>query len=243
MPLYSWLLLAALRASSYAQDAHNFNQWFGYWGDHQIGQSRFAVHFDAHLRRADFFRQRQQFVLRPGVDFQWTPNLQLQSAIGWLPIYRFGAAPSAPQTEIRWWQQATYTKPLRRLAWSSRTRFEHRWLSPRYLDGVTGPAFRIFEQRLRHALRVTVPFKLGWTWSAGSEVFFPVKPESHPAFMDQHRTVASIGQRWSPALRVEYYYMHQVIWQRNGRIREHDHTVGIAFFNTAPLWNVFRPKR
>lgn len=235
-------LLATLPAADYNQTVHQVNQWFAYWGDHPIGKSKFAFHFDAHLRRANFFEDRQQFLLRPGIDYQLTKNIQLHSAYTWLPTYPYGKAPGQPQIEHRWWQQIAINTRQGKVTWFNRTRFEHRWLSRRYLNGQSGPANRIFEQRLRHTVRATWPINKAWYWSLGNEIFFPFPPENHPAIVDQHRAQLTFGKRLNSTMRIEYFYMNQVVWQRNGHTREMNHTIGIAFWNSTPLWNVFKPK-
>ena len=94
--MHPLLLLATLSAAGYDQSVQNFNQWFSYWGDHPIGQSRWALHFDAHARRSGF-TQTQQWLLRPGIDYQLSRNIQFQSAFSWLPTYRYGGAPGNPK--------------------------------------------------------------------------------------------------------------------------------------------------
>ena len=49
-----------------------------------------------------------------------------------------------------------------------------------------------------------------------------------------------MGKRLSPDVRLEVYYMYQNIWQRNGRIREDNHTVGLALWNAMPLGTMLK---
>jgi len=214
---------------AFAESVHNFNQWFGYWGDHQLGTSKWGAHFDAHLRRANTFSLRQQYVLRPGVNYQVRENVQLQSAWMWIPAYPYGDAPARAQVERRWWQQVTATHETRRVQWSHRFRWESRWTAPR------GGGATVFEQRARYAWRATVPGRRGWAYSFGEELLFPTPPETHPAVMDQHRLQVTLSKQVTPVLRVDWFYLHQLIWQRNGRTRETNHTLGVAFFHTSSL--------
>ena len=234
------IFLCLTPLAAYDRGVQNFNQWFAYWGDNRIGTSKWGVHLDGHIRRADFFSQRQQFLVRPGFNYYVNKKLTLQGAFTWLPTYRYGAAPGNPQTEHRIWEQAVFQHTKGKIQWFHRGRFEQRWLSRRYVDGANGPANRVFEQRVRYTARATLAIKGPWYWSLGNEIFFPIPPENHPAIVDQHRTQFTVGKRLSPDVRLEVYYMYQNIWQRNGRIREDNHTVGLALWNAMPLGTMLK---
>jgi hypothetical protein len=231
----SLLLLSLSPLAAYDRSVQNFNQWFAYWGDHQIGKSKWGLHFDGHIRRNDLLTVRQQFLARPGVNYYLNKNVTLHAAYSWLPTYRYGAAPVLPQTENRLWHQVIVTHRQGKLQWFHRGRFEQRWLSRRYVDGETGPGSRIFEQRARYTLRATLPLRGPWYYSLGNEIFLPFPPENHPALVDQHRIQLTLGKRLSADMRLEFYYQYQNIWQRNGRIREDNHIAGIALWNAMPL--------
>lgn len=230
-------------AADFTDSVRNFNQWFAYWGDHAIGQSRWGAHFDLHVRRSDALRERQQFLIRPGFNFQFSKNVQGQTAYTRLSSYPFGAAPTNPQFEHRLWHQVTVQRAQGKVLWSHRGRFEHRWLNRRYAAGETGPASTVFEQRARYALRATLPLRGSYSWSLAEETFFPTKPEQHPAVVDQQRAIIGLSKRIHDDLRIEFSYMYQAIWQRNGRIREDNHVLSIAVFNTAPLGHLLRRLR
>lgn len=234
------VLVLLTPVSAYDRSVHNFNQWFAYWGDNPIGKSKWGLHFDGHIRRNNFLLDRQQFLVRPGVDYYVNKSVMLHAAYTWLPTYPYGAAPGNAQTEHRIWEQMTAQHRQGKIQWFHRGRFEQRWLSRRYVGGDTGPANRIFEQRARYTLRATLPVKGPWYWSLGNEVFFPFPPESHPAIVDQHRIQVTLGKRLAPEVRLEFFYMYQNMWQRNGRIREDNHTMGIAFWNSMPLSKMTR---
>lgn len=234
--LFSIFLCATfVMAADYDQRARNFPQWFAYWGDHQVAQSKWGVHFDVHLRRNDFLQQPLQFLWRPGLNYTVNQNVQLQAAYTSLRSYPYGTAPVNPQLERRLWQQVTATHQQRKVLWSHRGRFEQRWLSRRYASGETGPGTTAFEQRARYALKATAPLRGNGYWSLGQETFVPVKPETHPAVVDQQRVILAAGKWLKPDLRIEFSYMYQQIWQRNGRVREGNHVLGIAVFNTIPF--------
>src|SRR5690242_770945 len=76
-----FLTITALSVSlSMAADRntdHNAHAWFAYFGDHPVGESKWGVHLEAQIRRHDFGRTWQQFLFRPGVNYQASKRLML----------------------------------------------------------------------------------------------------------------------------------------------------------------------
>lgn len=54
---------------------------------------------------------------------------------------------------------------------------------------------------------------------------------------DQNRASVLLGKRLSDHVRVEAGYMLQTVWQRNGRVREDNHTLVLAISSTLPFFS------
>ncbi len=207
--------------------APNANGWFVFTGDHKFSAtSRWGLHLEGQWRRYDLLPKPQQLLLRPGINFEVNKNIELGGGYAYVPTYRYGLYPlPASFTEHRLWQNVIVRNKLGKVSLQNRFRFEERFLGSRYG----------YENRFRHLLRITVPLKSGWYVTAYNEVFVPVKPERYPAVTDQNRTAALIGKRLNDHWRAEIGYMYQPLWQRNGRIREDNHTLMLTLWSDQPL--------
>lgn len=200
-----------------------------YFGDHPIGGSRWGAHLEGQWRRNNGFNRWQQLLLRPGVNFSVNKNLMLTGGYAFINSYRYGEAPTVARAtpEHRIWEQALIRYKTGKLSWSTRLRFENRFLGVR--QGGTGPVDRYrYENRFRGWQRVTIPLSSKYYFTAYDELWFYVKPYVSASRLDQNRAYAALGRRFGPDWEVEAGYMNQAIWQRNGRTTELNHTLMIT---------------
>ncbi len=220
------LLGAAPSSPVLGQAASHMHGWYQYFGDHPIGQSRWGLHLEGQVRRHDVARSWQNLLLRPALNYRVTPNVELTAGYAYVTYHRYGAYPFArPWAEHRLFQDARVQHALGRVRLLHRFRFENRWL----LDG-------LYENRFRYMGRATIPLRGPWYAAVWNEIFTPVKPEQFPRAVDQNRATVALGRRLTDHTRVEAGYMMQTVWQRNGRIREDNHTLVIGVSSMAPLF-------
>jgi hypothetical protein len=222
-----FLFLFLITGSVYGQrHDHNFNGWAMYFGDHPIRGSRWGVHLEGQWRRNNGFTRWQQLLLRPGVNFTVNPKLMLTAGYAYINSYPYGETPALTRAtpEHRIWEQALIRYKTGKLSWSTRLRFENRFLGVRQLG--SGPVERYrYENRFRGWQRVTVPITAKYYFTAYDELWFYVKPYVSASRFDQNRAYAAIGRRFGPSWEFEAGYMNQLIRQRNGRITEVNHTL------------------
>lgn len=220
------LLFCLLAARSvHAQTDSSFHSWLQYLGDHPLGSTRWGLHLEAQVRRHDVLRAPQNLLLRPALNFRIHPKLELTAGYGYITHHRYGAFPQARSwSEHRLFQDVKAQHAAGRARLLHRFRFENRWL-------VNG----LYENRFRYMARVTIPLRGPWYFAVWDEVFFPVKPEQFPRFSDQNRATLALGKRLTDDVRVEAGYMLQTVWQRNGRIREDNHTIVLTLFSSSPF--------
>ncbi|MBC7925616.1 MAG: DUF2490 domain-containing protein, partial [Bryobacteraceae bacterium] len=130
------LLIAAAPASAQVVD-HNWNGWGMYFGDHPIGKSRWGVHLEGQWRRSDGFNRWQQLLLRPGVNFEVNKFLLLTGGYAFINSYPYGEFPAVAKAtpEHRIWEQAALRYKTGKVSWSTRFRFENRFLGVRNASG------------------------------------------------------------------------------------------------------------
>lgn len=209
-----------------AQTDSNFHGWLQYFGSHAFGRSRVAAHLEAQVRRHDAVRSWQNLLLRPAVQVRLKPNFDVTAGYGYITHHRYGAYPIRSRwSEHRLFQDVRVQHAAGRARMLHRFRFENRWLENRQ-----------YENRFRYLARASIPLRGPYYMALWNEVFLPVKPEQFPRTFDQNRAAAALGKQLTDHVRLEAGYMLQTVWQRNGRIREDNHTVVFTITSTAPLF-------
>jgi hypothetical protein len=230
------------QAPAPARDAvQNANAWLMYFGDHALGRSRWALHAEAQVRRAELGRTWQQLLVRPGLTYTVTPQARLTGGYAWIDTHEYGEQPAAARfPEHRLWQQLTVTHPTGRVAWSHRYRVEQRWV------GIMDPATDArtgwrYSNRVRYLGRASLPLR-GSTIAVGTpyltaydELFVSAGRQVRNNVFDQNRAYAAVGWRLAPTLRLEAGYLHQLILKPSGAQMEHNHTVQVGFFSGAAI--------
>lgn len=219
-----------------ARDAdHNLNGWAMYFGDHPIGATRWGVHLEGQWRRHNGFNRWQQLLLRPGVNFEVNKNLLLTGGYAFINSHRYGDFPTIAKAtpEHRIWEQALLRYKTGRLSWTTRLRFENRFLGVRNGNGAL-TEYR-YENRFRAWQRASLPLSRRNYVTAYNEIWFYVKPYVSSSVLDQNRAYVALGRRFGPAWEVEAGYMQQSIWQRNGRVVEFNHTLMFSIVSRQPF--------
>ena len=213
----------------------NLNAWGMYFGDHPIGQSRWGVHLEGQWRRHDGFNRWQQLLLRPGVNFEVNKLLLLTGGYAFINSYPYGQFPTLARAtpEHRVWEQALLRYKTGKLSWSTRLRFENRFIGARNAAG-TLTDYR-YENRFRAWQRATVPLSPRYYVSAYDEIWFYVKPYVSSSVIDQNRAYVAFGRRFGTAWEFEAGYMLQSIRQRNGRVAEANHTLMFTITSRQPF--------
>ncbi len=214
-----------LMAQERVQD-HNFHGWFAYFGDHAVAGSKWGVHLEGQVRRHDFVNQWQQLLLRPGVNYQASKSVMLTAGYAFIRsnTYSEFAAPAPVSVEHRLWEQVWIKYRTGRANWSTRLRFENRFLSGRY------------ENRFRALQQIRVPIAPRKYFTAYDEFWLYVKPYQSNSWFDQNRAYAALGFELRPSLRFEAGYLNQAILVRSGNRLELNHTIVLSLFSTAPLF-------
>ena len=209
---------------------HNAHGWYIYFGDHPIAKSRWGVHLEGQYRRHNVITQWQQLLLRPGVNFQATPKVMLTAGYAYVRSYVYSehAAPGPATPEHRLWEQAWIRYKTGNIGWSTRLRFENRFVW-------TNPGYR-YENRFRAWQQIRVPIAPRKYFTAYDEFWVYVKPYVSNSWFDQNRAYAAVGFELRPTLRLETGYMNQAILVRNGSRLELNHTFMLSLFSTARIF-------
>jgi hypothetical protein len=217
----------------------NAHSWWVYYGEHPVMSSRWALLSEVQARRSNFASSWQQLLIRDGLLYNFSPNVQVGGGYGFIKTSRYGdyPAPKAFQ-EHRIFAQLVLKHQARQVVFEHRYRVEKRWL-----EAFAGTnAFWRPQNRFRYQLRGAVPFsKLDargrqWYLFAGDEIKLGFGANHGASVFDQNRAFAGIGYRVTRNNRLEVGYLHQFVAQRNGIVEESNHTLRVQWTSFAPLF-------
>ncbi len=217
-------------------------QWFAFGGDHVV-KGKWGIHFDGGYRQMDHAAW-DQWLVRPGVNYQLRKNIQLSAAygffnthpggVGWKP----GAAP-----EHRLQQQITISRPIRKLPVRHRFRTDQRFLGSGFRDG-HDRSWRL-QHRARYMFRTDIPLRKAednrTLLSLGlyDEIFFRYDGLDGSA-LDQNRVFAGLTLRPTRTSAVEVGAFAQRCRPPLGGPLENNVVLLISFSSSAPLSWLFR---
>jgi Protein of unknown function (DUF2490) len=239
----AWMLHALSGGPLWAesvQDA-NVHAWFMYFGDHPAGAGKWGVHTEAQFRRARAGLAWQQLLLRPGLNYQLSPNAMLTFGYAFVRSSPYGGYPARSAfPEHRVYEQFLLRQRVGKLPLQHRLRLEQRLVGivPRSGSGVDWWEPR---NRFRYMLRGDIPLRLK---TAGkkrfglalyNEFFVHAGANRGIRYLDQNRAYGALTYRLNKWNRLEFGYLHQYVPQRNGLVSEHNHTLQFALFSVAPF--------
>ena len=212
-----------------------------YFGDHPIKtDSKWGIHMEGQWRRHDLGLDWQQLLLRTGVNYDFSKNLQVTAGYCFVDTRRYGEIPLAPATfgEHRLFQQAVLKQTAGKWQISHRYRLEERFIDEKRVPIPGGPHEHVrwrYENRFRYMFRMMRPIKGPWGVAFYDEPFIAFGRNVASDVFNQNRAYAAITRKLPGSSRLEIGYMNQVVQQRNGRIFEANHTLQVAVFSTFAL--------
>ena len=188
---------------------------------------------EAHLRRHQWLEQKEQFLIRPAINYTINPAVTATVGYTYIRTYPYGEFPlaiSVPENNI--WEQITLShKITKQVNIAHRYRIEHRWIGAIQQNGSLPPGIdgTRFAQRFRYRLTATFPILKTdeGTRLYGhifDEIWFNLRDELHVAGFDRNWLYLAMGYRFSDAARIEVAFLDQWINQANSRY-EHNPTL------------------
>ena len=239
--LFLMNLSTTLNAQSLRHYSNNVNAWFMYFGDHKFA-SKWGVHLEAQIRRADGVSQWQQLLLRTGINYHLNQQIFVTAGYCFVQSYPYGDFPvKAAFAEHRLWEQLQIKNQYQRFEWVSRLRIEQRFSNLPVLQagsGLYAPGDAVYTNRFRLLNRISMPF-IGKTikdnsvyWSGYDEVFINAGKNVGSNLFDQNRLYMAIGYKLSGIGRLEAGYLHQLVIKSDGVKIENNHTWQLGLSST-----------
>lgn len=221
-----------------AATADNHNLWLNYVGDHPFSGSPWGVHLEVQNRLSDWGRDWQQLLIRPGINYQFSPNLSASLGYGFVRTHPYGELPAAHRfDESRIWEQLLYKQEAGGLKWTHRLRLEQRWIEELKKDG-SHSGWRD-EQRFRYMLRTEVPLTADKRFyvPVWNEVFLNFGPNIAGNHFDQNRAFLGVGYQVAKSVRLETGILEQSLHKRGGKNWENNHTISVWLSSNLPFFD------
>lgn len=197
---------------------HNAIGWFTYNGDHQIAP-QWAVHTEAQWRRTRLGLGRQQLLLRLGLVYSLSEQVQVSGGYTNLTTYPYGDYPTADlgqaTPEHRAYQDITFASTYGRLQLAHRLRLEQRWLgqlneaNPRQVAGWE------YQHRARYQIEAEIPLQGPtiddgeWYLNFFDELFISFGKNVGRNVFNQNRISGGLGYQIQDNWKLELNYLNQ----------------------------------
>jgi hypothetical protein len=221
----------------------NTNGWFMYFGDHKISD-KWGVHVEAQYRGADIIKCEQQFLVRPGVNYHFSP--QAFATVGYCYVHtaQYGGFPSKSAfPENRLWEQIQVKSQLGYIELVSRFRLEQRYVNTPVANGaIFEPGDAVYTNRFRLLNRISVPFKgktiqdKSFYVSAFEELFINFGKKVAANIFDQNRVYLALGYKIPNIGKLEIGYLNQLLFKADGIKIENNHTLQVGLSSTIDFY-------
>lgn len=199
---------------------HNEIGWFNYFGTFKIAE-KYSIHTEYQWRRTNFISDKQQDLLRVGVNFQANPKLQLRLGYAGIETHPYGEyainAQGKDFTEHRLFQMVTLNDKISKFELSHRFMLEQRFVGRYTLPELTVEDDYIFLNRLRYMFRIQMPLKGTEIKNktpyiaAYDEIFIGFGKNVNENIFDQNRIGLLLGYRFDNNFRIEAGYLNQTL--------------------------------
>ena len=212
------LVFSSVFAQSTRIQDNNQIGWLGYFGTFKIAK-QFSIHSEYQWRRDNYVNDKQQGLLRVGLNYQANPKIQLRAGYAWIETYPYGDFPinglGKDFTEHRIFQMVTLTDKI------SKVELLHRFmLEQRFVGRYTKPELIVeddylFLNRLRYMFRIQMPLKGNEIVNktpyaaAYNEIFIGFGKNVNENIFDQNRIGLLLGYKFNSNLRIEGGYLNQ----------------------------------
>ena len=156
------LLTSTVISQNTRINEHNQIGWYNYFGTFKLN-SKWSIHSEYQLRRTNYITDKQQGLLRVGINYQYNPKVQFRLGYAWIETFPYGETPingmGKDFTEHRIFQAVTVTDKVSIVELSHRFMLEQRFVG-RYSSAnlETEDEFP-FLNRMRYMFRMQIPLK------------------------------------------------------------------------------------
>ncbi len=233
------ILLFCVAIAGYAQQkvSHNNNVWLHYVGKNNLTE-KLSFTLEATMRYTDGINQKQQYFVRPSVDYAFTKAFQGSVGFTHYNTYVYGnpAINKIDSPENHVWIQGVYKHKINAAKFMHRLRDENRFVGIATLNSDSNYEVSRYDyrNRVRYMMICSYPIyktKNDQTLSllAGDEVFLNMGSNAGKTLLNQNRIIGGVGFEFNKNHQIQLSYIHQNIWNFPNTIHESNPTVRITY--------------
>lgn len=218
------LLSIFVMNNSFAQNnrlnTNNNIGWYNYFGTFKVS-NKIGIHTEYQLRRNNFISDKQQSLLRVGINYSLHPSILFRLGYGWIETYPYGDIPlnglGRDFTEHRIFEMVQLSHKEGIVDFSHRFMLEQRFVG-RYSSAnvVNEDEFPLLN-RMRYMMRLQIPLKgteikdkIPYI-SLYDEIFIGFGKNVNANIFDQNRIGVLLGYRFNKNFRLEAGYLNQTL--------------------------------
>jgi hypothetical protein len=233
------VLLVGLLFSQFSKaqtKTSNNDVWFHYVGKNMLTK-KLSFTLEATMRYANGVSEKQQYFVRPSVDYQFTKKFNGSIGYSHYNTYVYGS-PALNKTDIpedHVWIQGTFVHSKGNFKFTHRLRDENRFVG---IAVKNGTEYSIDHYEYRNRLRYM--FLMNYTLTkkddkvklfgiAGNEAFFNLGSNAGKTFFNQNRIIGGLGYNIDKNQQIQLNYIHQNIWNYTNTLQESNPTIRISY--------------
>lgn len=194
--------------------------WYNYFGTFKLND-KFSIHSEYQLRRTNYITDKQQGLLRVGINYQQNSKVQFRLGYAWIETFPYGETPingmGKDFTEHRIFQMATISDKISLLELSHRFMLEQRFVGRYSTSNLSTEDEFPMLNRLRYMFRMQLPLKgksIGDNTpyvAIYDEIFIGFGPNVNENVFDQNRIGFLLGYKINHNIRLETGYINQTL--------------------------------
>lgn len=224
------ILIAALLASFTsikleAQEVHGRDDvWFLLLNHYKFSDT-WSVGNELHFRLDDYFNDKQQFIIRPFINYHRSQNVIYSAGYSYIKTYPYGQFPlpdAVPEHNV--WEQVTVNQKLDKTSVSHRYRLEHRWIGRLRLNTVDGSydvGDYTFSNRFRYRITLKRPINEKWFVNIFDELWVKTDKKWESTQFDRNWLYLGIGYNINDKFSLQTAYLHQYSKNNESRYERH----------------------
>ncbi len=220
----------------------NNDVWFHYVGKNMLSQ-KLSFTLEATMRYANGVSEKQQYFVRPSLDYQFTKKFNGSIGYSHYNTYVYGS-PALNKTDIpedHVWIQGTFVHSNGKFKFTHRLRDENRFVG---IAVKNDTEYSIDHYEYRNRLRYM--FLMNYTLTKkedkvklfgilGDEAFLNIGSNAGKTFFNQNRIIGGLGYNIDKNQQIQLSYIHQNIWNYTNTLQESNPTVRISYITNINL--------
>ncbi|WP_313808380.1 DUF2490 domain-containing protein [Flavobacterium sp.] len=242
-PKFLLIALSFFFCSSQAQSvkSQNENIWLHFVGKNKLNE-KLSITLEATMRYANGFSEKQQWFIRPSVDYQFAKSFAGSVGYSHYNTYSYGDPTmnriDTPEDHV--WIQGTYVHNTGNVKFTHRLRDENRFVGIAKYNAAAD-AFEIdryeYRNRMRYMILATVPLwkkdnEVKVSGFVGDEAFINIGSNAGKTLFNQNRVLLGAGYHFNSNHQIQLTYIDQYIWNYGNTLQERNPTLRISYLTT-----------